>query len=84
MTIPSQLPLIFGPSAATMHRLSRQCRQILAHLQQGKTITRKQAIHLYGCVNLPGRIFDLKEAGHHIDKQMQPGGYAEYRLIQEG
>ena len=37
-----------------------QCKQILAWLQQGKTITALQSINLFGCMRLASRIHDLR------------------------
>lgn len=37
-------------------------RQIWAHLQKGKPITRHEAQRNFGCDNLPGRIWDLKRS----------------------
>lgn len=39
-----------------------QNKAIWEHLAQGKAITRQDALSLYGCVNLPGRIWDLKKS----------------------
>ena len=43
--------------------------QILEHLQRGWAITKLEAIHRFGCMNLGGRIFDLKQRGHRIGKE---------------
>jgi hypothetical protein len=45
-----------------------QCNQILAYLKQGNAITFLEAFERFGCMHLPRRILDLKEAGHSIDK----------------
>lgn len=37
-----------------------QCANIWQHLLSGKSITRLDSLSLFGCVNLPGRIYDLK------------------------
>ena len=45
-------------------------QQILHHLQQGKKITPLEALHLFGCLRLGGRIYDLKKMGHNIKTDM--------------
>lgn len=50
--------------------IDTQNAQILAHLEAGKTITALQAMDQYGCMRLSGRIYDLKQEGHAISKQM--------------
>ncbi|MFV0593767.1 MAG: helix-turn-helix domain-containing protein [Draconibacterium sp.] len=48
-----------------------QTAQIRAHLESGKTITALEAISLYGCLRLSGRIYDLThEEGLKIDSRM--------------
>lgn len=44
--------------------------QILDHLQQGFTLTRMQALEWFGCIEAPTRIFELKEQGFNIKKNM--------------
>lgn len=46
-----------------------QLQQIKAHLKAGKSITFMQALMKFGCANLKGRIFDLREEGMNIDKE---------------
>lgn len=59
-------------------------QQILAHLKEGQTITPVEALSLFGCFRLGARIYDLKQDGHQIEKDMieTPGGarVARYRL----
>lgn len=59
---------------------------ILAHLRSGLTLTALSALSLFQCLNLGGRIFDLRKAGHNITSNMirLPNGkhVAEYRLIE--
>lgn len=52
--------------------MDSQSDQILAHLQSGRSITSLEAIELYGCTRLGGRIYDLHEAGHKIISEMVP------------
>jgi hypothetical protein len=37
-----------------------QSLKIIRHLAQGRTLTRLEALRRFGCINLPGRIFDLR------------------------
>jgi len=57
---------------------------ILAHLKSGKAITPLDALNLYKCFRLGGRIYDLKKRGFKIAKRMveTSGGkhVASYRL----
>ena len=39
---------------------------ILWHLQHEGTLTRAQAMSLYGVIELPARIVELKRLGHNI------------------
>lgn len=49
---------------------------ILAHLESGRAITPLDALNLYKCFRLGGRIYDLKKRGYKIEKKMvqTPGG----------
>jgi len=47
-----------------------QSAAILAHLKRGKTITSLEALRLYGCLRLSGRIYDLRKDKHPIEKTM--------------
>ncbi|HEY5632024.1 MAG TPA: helix-turn-helix domain-containing protein [Nitrososphaeraceae archaeon] len=49
--------------------METQSKAILAHLQQGNTITGIEALNEFGCFRLPSRIYDLKKLGHKIDKE---------------
>jgi len=59
---------------------------ILAHFEQGKTLTCKQAEELFGCMRLPARVWELNRAGFNIQSRMvkgvnrfgRPVRYAEY------
>ena len=46
-----------------------QNKAILAHLKQGKTITALEALNRFNCFRLAARIYDLKEAGHQVQKR---------------
>jgi hypothetical protein len=47
-----------------------QTAQILAHLKTGRSITPIDALNKYGCFRLGARIYDLKQDGHNIVKDM--------------
>lgn len=47
-----------------------QCQMILAHLQKGRAITPLEALDKFGCFRLGARIWDLRRAGHQIDRSM--------------
>lgn len=50
--------------------MKSQEKNILAHLQSGKSLTPLEALKEYGCFRLSGRIYDLKKAGYDIKMQM--------------
>jgi hypothetical protein len=58
--------------------------RILGHLAHGRTLTRLQALRLFDCINLPGRIYDLESRGHNIHREIirLPSGkkVAQYSL----
>lgn len=64
--------------------MEAQSKAILAHLQQGKTITGIEALNEFGCFRLPARIKELKDQGHNIISEMikLPNGkhVARYKL----
>ena len=43
-----------------------QAAQVLEHLQSGQEITSLVAMELYGIIQLPRRIFDLRQAGYNV------------------
>lgn len=45
----------------------RQVDMILEHLETKGPITQLEALKLYGCGRLSGRIWDLRHAGHPIE-----------------
>lgn len=47
-------------------RPASQEKQIFDWLNNGFTLTSLQALSLFGCLRLSGRIFDLREKGHDI------------------
>ena len=46
-----------------------QCKAILAHLREGKTITAIEALRLFGCFRLTSRIHDLTKRGVAIKRR---------------
>lgn len=56
-----------------MDNISSQRLLILQHLQEHGSITSMEAIKLYGCTRLSGRIFDLRRAGYDISVVMTEG-----------
>ena len=50
--------------------MKTQNERILKFLKSGKTITPLQALRMFGCFRLAGRIFELKKAGHKIMPEM--------------
>lgn len=47
-----------------------QTSQLLAHLKAGAEVTPIYALHWLGIFRLGARIYDLKAAGHNIDREM--------------
>ena len=47
-----------------------QNAKILAYLQEGNKLTALKALNLFGCLRLGSRIFDLRERGYNITKEM--------------
>jgi len=41
-----------------------QCKSILNHLEQGKSLTPLEALTKFGCLRLGGRIYDLRKHGY--------------------
>ena len=64
-----------------------QCRAILAHLREGKTITGLEALNLFGCFRLPARIADLRKVGHVITRTLVKTAagkrVAQYALVEQ-
>lgn len=59
--------------------------KILAHLQSGRSITPLDALSLYNCFRLGGRIYDLKKRGFIIKTEMvetsNGAKVASYKLL---
>ena len=54
--------------------METQNQMILSHLKTGKSITPIEALNLYGCFRLSGRIYDLKKDGWDIDCRIMTKG----------
>lgn len=69
----SQLTMDFVEPTPTHHPQkpigSKQCQQVLSHLQSGKPITALEALNLYGIFRLASRIHDLKKYGVEIQSR---------------
>lgn len=67
--------------------MESQNKMIMGHLRRHKSITPLTAMSQYNCMRLAARIFDLKEAGHTINKEMvethSGKQIARYTLIKE-
>jgi hypothetical protein len=50
--------------------MESQCKLIKAHLLSGKSLTSLEALYSFGCFNLKGRIWDLKQQGLKIKTEM--------------
>jgi len=63
----SQLTMDFVEPRQTHHPIraigNKQNAKILAHLNEGRSITSLEALKLYGCFRLASRIHDLRKAG---------------------
>jgi Helix-turn-helix domain len=61
-----------------------QCSRILEFLKAGNRITPIDALNLFGCFRLGGRVYDLRKAGYKIERDMiklkNGKRVAEYRL----
>jgi len=58
---------------------SSQNSKILTRIKTGKTITPIDALRWYGCFRLAARIFELRQMGHDIEKEIEDG-HAVYWL----
>lgn len=68
----SQLTMDFAPAETHNPQKpigSKQCQQVLSHLQSGKPITALEALKQYGIFRLASRIHDLKKAGLTIQSR---------------
>ncbi len=54
----------------SQNKTETQNKQIKAHLDEGKTLTSRQAFYMFDSLRLAARIFDLKELGMNISTEM--------------
>lgn len=62
---------LFGLPAEE-EKLKPMTQKILDHLLRGIHITTPEAIMRYSCLQLPARIFELRQAGYNVVKEMRP------------
>jgi hypothetical protein len=69
---------------ATDLRLGPQCKKILAHLKDGKTITNNESMLVYHVFRLSDVILKLRRHGYNVTTTMKEDGvggkYASYKL----
>lgn len=61
-----------------------QLEQVLRHLMNGHTLTRLEAVHLYGTWSLPHHVYELRKRGFKIKSRIKENflgqRYAEYYM----
>lgn len=50
--------------------MQTQTKSILEHLRKGYSLTPLEAFRNFGCFRLGARIWDLKQAGHNIKREI--------------
>lgn len=69
----SQMTMDFVEPRQTTHPQrkigSKQCQEVLSHLQSGNPITALEALNLYGIFRLASRIHDLRKIGYDIQSR---------------
>lgn len=69
-----------------MNEIESQSYQIREYLLQGNTITAMEALRLFGCFRLSGRIYDLRKEGLNISTtiiKINGKRVAEYSIVNE-
>lgn len=69
-----------------MNEIESQSYQIREYLLQGNTITAMEALRLFGCFRLSGRIYDLRKEGINISTtiiNINGKRVAEYSIVNE-
>ena len=69
-----------------MNELESQSYQIREYLLQGNTITALEALKLFGCFRLSGRIYDLRKEGTNISStivKVNGKRVAEYSIVND-
>jgi len=52
-----------------MEQKEADWRKILAYFRSGRSLTKLQCLYKFGCINLQGRVWDLEQIGHTIDRE---------------
>lgn len=60
-----------------------QTSEILAYLQNGKTLSPVEALNLFGCFRLGARVFELRREGYNI-VDVGDSNYSVYKLLSVG
>lgn len=50
--------------------MESQSEAILSYLKTGKTLTQLEALYMFNCMRLSGRIYDLRNKGWPIHKEL--------------
>lgn len=61
-----------------------QTQLIQKHLEDGKSISALEALNLFGCLRLASRIYDIKQLGLNIQKEMitkNGASFSSYSLV---
>ena len=69
-----------------MNEIESQSYQIREYLLQGNTITAMEALRLFGCFRLSGRIYDLRKEGINISStiiKINGKRVAEYSIVND-
>ena len=69
-----------------MNELESQSYQIREYLLQGNSITAMEALRLFGCFRLSGRIYDLRKEGINISStiiKINGKRVAEYSIVND-
>jgi biotin operon repressor len=61
-----------------MHKTQEE--NILRWLDEGKELTRLDALNSFGCFRLASRICNLRKKGYAIESRRE-NGYAVYRMV---
>ena len=73
------------PETEDLHETQK--KQILDYLKTGKSITKLEALKMFGCWNSGDCIFNLRKEGYNIKTTMITNGkkrFASYKLIENG
>ena len=79
-SVPERRPAP-NPVRDEVRRLTANAARVLERLQDGQWHTNAELMTVGG-FRAVGRLFDLKQHGHHIERRHDHGGQWSYRLIQ--